>query len=164
MMCSIWMKEVISARKIFTLICSAFTLFLISKLLFTFTVTKPTTTYKEEKELETTDLPEIVVCSEPGFKLEALKKYGYKRGINNYFGDIGKFTGWNGGVGVQKSSQEILEESLIFESQTIGEREKYKVGGLCKHALGECHSFNDQSEDTGLSTWPLYHLQPFHSR
>ena len=121
-MCSIWLQEVFSVRKIFTLVCSAFTLFLISKLLFTFTVTKPTTTYKEEKELETFDLPEVVICSEPGFNLEVLKKYGYRRGINYYFGDIGKFSGWNGGVGVRKSSQEILEESLIFDSQLIGDK------------------------------------------
>ena len=130
-MCSGWLNvEVINTRKFFTLVCFVLTLFLISKLLFTFGVTKPTTTFKEEKELETIDLPEIVVCSDPGFKLETLKKYGYQRGFSYYLGDIlWRFSGWNGGVGVQNSSQEILEESLMFDSQLVNDKRTIKWAG-----------------------------------
>ena len=122
-MCSTWLLEVISTKKTFTLICFSLTLFLISKLLFTFAVTKPTTTYKEEKELETIDLPEIVVCSEPGFKLEVLEKYGYLSGDLYFVGDIEgvqKLSGWNGDVGVENSSHDILEESLVIDTSFIG--------------------------------------------
>ena len=87
-MCSTRLLEIISIRKIFTLICSALTLFLFCKLLFTFSVVKPTTTYKGEKELETIDLPEIVVCADPGFKVEVLENYGYVSGDSYFVGDI----------------------------------------------------------------------------
>ena len=113
-MCSAWLLQVISTRKIFTLICSALTLFLFCKLLFTFAVIKPTTTYKGEKDLETTDFPEIVLCADPGFKLEVLEKYGYRTSSRYFFGQVGNLFGWNGEVGVQNSSLEILEESLMF--------------------------------------------------
>ena len=118
--CSIWLLEFISLRKIFTLVCSALTLFLVFNLLFTFAVTKPTTTYKEEKELESRDLPEIVVCADPVFKLEVLEKYGYKSGdvyfVGDVIGEYKNFSGWNGEANVQYSSHEILEESLVIDT------------------------------------------------
>ena len=77
-MCLTWMVlQVISTRKMFTLVCCVLTFFLISKILFTFAITKPTSTFKGEKELEFFDLPEIVVCPDPGVKFDVLEKYGY---------------------------------------------------------------------------------------
>ena len=117
--CFTWLLAGISARNIFTLICSAFTLFLIGKLLFTATVIKPTSTYKGEKELETIDLPEIVICADPGFKLEVLEKYGYGSGdfyFIGFVGGVGNLTGWNGEDGVENSSLAILEESLVIDN------------------------------------------------
>ena len=77
-MCLTWMVvQVISTRKTFTLVCCVLTFFLISKILFTFAITKPTSTFKGEKELEFFDLPEIVVCPDPGVKFDVLEKYGY---------------------------------------------------------------------------------------
>ena len=65
-------------RKIFKIFCTLLTLLLIGQELFTFVIVKPTTTSKEEKDLESSDLPEVVVCLEPGFDTEVLKNYGYK--------------------------------------------------------------------------------------
>ena len=76
------------AKKILSYLCSFLTVFLICRVLFTCLVTKPTTTYKEEKELTTEDLPEIVVCANPGFKQAVVEKYGYNRGVEYYFGFI----------------------------------------------------------------------------
>ena len=54
-------------KNMFTLLCVTITLFLISDLLVTFLIEKPTTTTKIEKEIETNDLPNVVVCLDPGF-------------------------------------------------------------------------------------------------
>ena len=93
---------------------------LIYQELVTFSVTKPTTTSKEEKKLDTSDLPEVVVCLDPGFDTEIMRKYNYRpiryyRGVN----DERTFVGWNGGKEETKSSREILEEALIVKSQHV---------------------------------------------
>ena len=132
-MCSTWLLEVISAKKIFTLICSALTFFLFCNLLFTFAVSKPTSTYKQEKELETFDLPEIVVCPDPGFKLDVLEKYGYSSGDFYFVGyikkGVQKLYGWNGDVGVENSSRDILEESLVINTPLIGKAKLWQSVG-----------------------------------
>ena len=69
--------EIFTFKNTFTLICSILTLALIYQVLFTYVVEKPTTTSKEEKELEITDLPEVVICLNPGLKYKTLMKYGY---------------------------------------------------------------------------------------
>ena len=126
-----------STKKIFTLVCSALAFYLIYKALFAFSVTKPTTTYKEEKELETIDLPEIVACSDPGLKLEVLERYGYERGINYYFGQggDGRFVGWNGGDGEQDSSDEIFERSLIIDSHLVTDRRLFTTASYTHSGL-----------------------------
>ena len=116
------------------MICSALTFFLFSKLLFTFAVTKPTSTYKQEKGLETFDLPEIVVCPDPGFKLDVLKKYGYSSGDFYFIGyikhkGVPKLYGWNGDVGVENSSRDILEESLVINTPLIGKAKLWQWVG-----------------------------------
>ena len=72
-----WFAEYCSFKKVFTCVCVLLTSFLIFEELFNFLVTKPTTTSTEEKELEVSDLPEVVICVKPGFDHEVLKKYGY---------------------------------------------------------------------------------------
>ena len=69
--------EVLTFKNMFTLTCSILTLALICQVLLTFAVTRPTTTSKEEKELEIADLPEVVVCLDPGLNFETLEKNGY---------------------------------------------------------------------------------------
>ena len=120
-MCYRLLLELCSFRNIFKFICTLLTLFLICQELFTFTVTKPTTTSKEEKGLETRDLPEVVICLEPGFDSKTLGKYGYNS--NQYYRGLmnGKFIGWNGREWEAKSSSEILEEALIVKSQHIND-------------------------------------------
>ena len=159
-----WVLEFITMKKIFTFGCSALTLFLISRLFYTVVVLKPTTTYKEEKGLETIDIPEILICLDPGFDINVLKVYGYERGFDYYKGDIpkyykdyfngnipkGLFYGWNGENDVQMSSIEILEESLLIKKNaSIGGRffsnnRKTGVSATVRNLVypfGRCFSF-----------------------
>ena len=94
-------------KNAFTLLCSAITLLLIYQLVVTFVVEKPTTTAKLEKKLEKSDLPQVVVCMDPGLNSLALKKFGYHD--TSYF--EGKlqphsslFVGWNGDAFANKSA------------------------------------------------------------
>ena len=57
--------------------CLAITLVLIFELLHEFVAERPTTTAKLKKQLEITDLPDVVVCMDPGFDSKTLEKYGY---------------------------------------------------------------------------------------
>ena len=115
--------ELFSLRKVFKLSCTLLTLFLVGQALYTFLVIRPTTISKEEKELEIVDLPELVICLEPGFDLKVLENYGYNP--HSYF--MGKmdfdqpFVGWNGRNEEIKSSHEILEEALIVNNRHINE-------------------------------------------
>ena len=87
----------------------------------TFAAIKPTSTFNEEKALKTRDLPETVVCIEPGFDHDVLQKFGYKFGNTYLRGSIGgtKFVGWNG-VGIENSSSHgILEEALRLNASCL---------------------------------------------
>ena len=90
-------------KNVFTIICSILTSYLICDVLLTYVVEKPTTTSREEKELEITDLPEVVVCLDPGLNYESLEKNGYHGTYVS--GEVeGHFVGWNGGENQNKSS------------------------------------------------------------
>ena len=105
-----------------TLLCSAITLLLIYQLVITFVVEKPTTAAKLVKSLEKSDLPEVVVCMQPGLNSLALKNLGYH--IYSYFrgalqpstvtNSASPLIGWNGDAFENKSSHEILEEALLL--------------------------------------------------
>ena len=72
-----WLRNHLSLKNLLTLVCGSLALFLIYQEFVTLTVTKPTTTSREERELETSDLPEVVVCLVPGFDRHVTKKYNY---------------------------------------------------------------------------------------
>ena len=79
-------------RNFLKLTCALLTLFLICQELFTFVVEKPTTTSREEKVFDFKDIPEVVICLEPGIDTKVLKKYGYKQVPFYYKGVVdGKF-------------------------------------------------------------------------
>ena len=104
-------------KNIFTVVCFAITLMLILELFYVFVEEMPTTTANLEEQLSTNDLPDVVVCMDPGFGSETSRKYGYKgygyfMGQTDYWG--GKFVGWNGDENQTKSSREILEEILLL--------------------------------------------------
>ena len=108
-MCYNWLLlELFSLRKVLKYICTLLTLCLVCQELFTFVVVKPTSTSKEEKEIDITDLPEVVICLDPGFEGRkegrVLKKYGYGGWLSNFYrGSIDdEFVGWNGRKGVLK--------------------------------------------------------------
>ena len=61
-------------KNVFTVLCATITLFMICQLFITFVVKKPTTSSKEEKELEITDLPKVAICMEHGFNNVTLNK------------------------------------------------------------------------------------------
>ena len=106
-------------KSIFKALCFAITVLLIYQLFVTYTTEKPTTTTKIEKELETKDLPNVVVCLDPGFSNASAIKYGYQ--VSFYWAGLTlsgesdiKFVGWNGDGSENKSSLEILEEMFLF--------------------------------------------------
>ena len=99
-----------------TLLSSALTLILICQVLYSFLVTRPTTTSQEEKSLSTEDLPETVICMEPGLDSGVLKKRGYN--VTTYWRgsmDRRKFVGWNGDGNGNKSSHALLKEALTVD-------------------------------------------------
>ena len=128
----LWLKNHISFKNSFKLVCFSLTLLLIYQESVKFSVTKPTTTSTEEKDLETSDLPEVVLCPVPGFNDEVIYKYGYSN-VAYYRGLVGSkngktyvrtFVGWNGRTEQNRSSNEILEEILTIDSQLINAQGK----------------------------------------
>ena len=118
------LQSLCSAKNIFTAVCTILTALLIFKELFSFAVLRPTNTYQEEKQLDRSDLPEVVVCPDPAFDLDDLRKHGYEKTYSYYRGsaDGTKFLGWNGGEGVGNlSSEKILEDVLIVDKSLSGE-------------------------------------------
>ena len=94
-------------RNIFIVLCSAITLLLLCQLLLNFAIEKPTTTTTIEKKLETTDLPDVLICMAPGFDNFTLNKYGY-HSTAYYRGVLqprasSPFVGWNGGIHVNNT-------------------------------------------------------------
>ena len=111
-------------KNVFALVCTILSALLIFQELFSFAVTRPTITYQEEKELDRSDLPEVVVCPDPGFDSDDLRKHGYEKTYSYYRGsaDGTKFLGWNGGEKVRNlSSHDILEDVLILDNSLSGE-------------------------------------------
>ena len=105
----------ISFKTAFTILCSFLTLGLIFQVMFTYVVTKPTSTSREEKKLEIADLPEVVVCLDPGLDYESLFKYHGYQGTEYWRGALntsGRFIGWNGREEENKSSHDILKDAF----------------------------------------------------
>ena len=119
-MCRNWFLDFCSFKIVFKVICALLTLFLICQELFTFVVEKPSTTSREEKDIDINDIPEVVICLEPGFDTKVLEKYGYND-VGLYYKGIvdGEFVGWNGNKNKTKPSIDILEEALIVQNQHI---------------------------------------------
>ena len=93
-----WLQNHLNAKNGFTLVCVSLTMLLIYQELVNFSVTKPTSTSKEEKKLDTSDLPEVVVCLDPGFDTEIKHRYNYRP--SRYYKGLNEehtFVGWNGG-------------------------------------------------------------------
>ena len=117
-----WLQNHLNVKNGLTLVCLSLTLFLLYQELVTFSVTKPTVTSKEVKKLDTGDLPEVVVCLDPGFDSAIMRKYNYLP--NKYYKGQNvedTFVGWNGGRTENKSSKNILEEILTFKTQFIND-------------------------------------------
>ena len=106
-------------KNFFSLICTVLTLVMVGQELNTFSIERPTTVSTEEGDIKKADLPEVVICTEPGLDLEEHDKYGYERDVY-YRGshDGKKFVGWNG-VNNEKPSQEILEEVLRIKNTSL---------------------------------------------
>ena len=106
-------------KNIFTAVCTVLTLLLIFQELYSFVVLKPTSISGEEKVLEASDLPEVVICADPGLDPKAIEKYGYDRD-KYYRGSIDgdKFIGWKGSQ-KKKAVLDILEEVLIMKSTNL---------------------------------------------
>lgn len=120
-MCSDWSQDLFGLKKVFKFICTLLTILLLFQESFNFLVTKPKVTSNAEKDLDITDLPEVVICLEPGLNTAVVGKYGYKEHYDMGSVDGKKFVGWNGNENVTKSSNEIFEEALIVKTQHINE-------------------------------------------
>ena len=112
-------------QSIFKVLCLAISFVLIYQLIIAFVVEKPTTATNLDEELQITDLPEVVVCMDPGFNSSALTKYGYDNDAWFYWKGTrhlseNSFVGWNGDKYYNKSSHEIMEESLLFPPESQG--------------------------------------------
>ena len=131
-MCLTKFLSLCSLEKVFKFACTVLTLILIGQEVVNFAITKPTVTSMEEKDLEIDDIPEVLICIEPGLDKEVLKKYGYNRSALYYRGSQAQaypgrrangradhFIGWNGDKNETKSSLEILEEALIIKHEHI---------------------------------------------
>ena len=167
MLCT-WFGRLLNLKYLFTSLCIGLTLLLIYQELVNFVIIRPTSNSFEEKKLETTDIPEVVLCVDPGFNSKVLNKYGYKA-VTYYRGTMGyrtPFVGWNGGENETKSSQEILEEALTPESRFLndstlvgalftGDHVKYIAGEsnlrTLAYPFGLCRSFTPPHE-TNLSS------------
>ena len=133
-------------KNIFTAVCLAVSLVLVLQLLFVFVEEKPTSTSYLDEELEITDLPEVVVCMNPGFNKTTSLKYGYNNNYYYYYYWAGysrakQFVRWNGYKYYNKSSREILEEALLLhQSQGLVSRCQYfeKMEDL-KDARSHCN-------------------------
>ena len=93
-----WLRKHMNVKNCLTFVCVSLTILLIYKELVTFSVTKPTATSKEEEKLDTSNLPEVVVCLDPGFDVGIMRKYSYLperyyKGEN----DNKTFVGWKNG-------------------------------------------------------------------
>ena len=126
-MCSLWPQQLFGFRKVLTFLCTILTLLLIYQELVAFTITRPTSNFQEEKKLETMDIPEVVLCFEPGFDSKVLSRYGYN--IDTYYRGAkskrGSFVGWNGDKNKTKTSKDILEEVLVVDSQILNKRNSF---------------------------------------
>ena len=120
-MCYDWLLGFFSLKKVFKLVCTLLAILLIYQECFNFLVTKPKVTTNTEKDLNISDLPEVVICLKPGFDTAVLEKYGYKEHYDMGSIDGKKFIGWNGNENLTRSSSEILEEALIVKRQHISE-------------------------------------------
>ena len=108
-----WFWKYFTVRNFVTLICSLLTIYLTYQEMYTFLIIKPTGTAKEEKQLKTADLPEVVVCMDPPIDLNELRQYGYDSHYYRGSIDGDKFVGWNGDENENKSSFDILEDVLV---------------------------------------------------
>ena len=127
----------INLKNMFTVLCSILTMLLIYQLLLTYLVKKPTTTSEQKKDLELSDLPEVVVCLEPGLNSSALEQNGYHptmywRGVLQLEGQ--DFVGWNGGKDTNKTSRDILNEALLIKD--VNKTELVRYNGYSTNDFG----------------------------
>ena len=88
-------KPVVKDYRILKLIFTIFGLWLISYSIYTFVVVKPTYTSNEQREKGVEDFPEIIICPEPTFDINALTSRGYEGDYFQYFVGSPEF-GWAG--------------------------------------------------------------------
>ena len=90
-------RRIVTPSNLLTLLCTLFTLFLLLREVYHFTITKPTSTSFEHRDLSPEDFPDIMVCIKPAFNRDIALKYGYQG--NLYYrgsSDGTMFVGWSG--------------------------------------------------------------------
>ena len=117
-MCFPWIRKHSTLRNFFSFTCSLLTVLLICQELYNYEVVRPTSASKEEKELRSSDIPDTVICADPGFDSDVLEKYGYTA-TTYYRGSMDEknFVGWNGHKNESNSAHAIMEESFIVDKE-----------------------------------------------
>ena len=125
-------RELLTVSNLFTLICTGLTCYLLAQVVIKFAITKPTSTSEELVELDLTTFPDVVVCLDPPFDLDALARFGYKP--TDYFsGRVdGSFVGWNGADGKYNSTHILnsvlavkTDEDIFNHIYFVDQTEKY---------------------------------------
>ena len=107
-------------KNIFSLICTILTGYLIGRALFSFVVTKPTSTSDEIVKFDAETFPNVVICGDPAIDQNLSRRYGYQEpsvywlGQNGSYGE--NFVGWNGVEG-QKNSTELRDDLLNMKME-----------------------------------------------
>ena len=76
-----WLFKQLTLRNLLTSLCAILSALMILQELYNFMIVKPTTAAKEEKEMMFSDIPETVICANPGFHSTVLARYGYGNGF-----------------------------------------------------------------------------------
>lgn len=101
-------------KLVFTVLASC----LIIDLFYSYFVLKPTYTSNEKRKMSVEDFPEIILCPQPSFDLNAVESRGYKGQMNYFFGsnDLGvKQIGWAGN-NKSEDAKKVFEEISIMKS------------------------------------------------
>ena len=135
---------ILKEYRILKFLFSVFGIYLIVEEFYTFIVKKPTFTSLEKRELEPSDFPEILVCPEQSFDLDALKYVGYGKPSKYFEGSLinhEKQFNWAGKkaenienvkktmnqISTLKSSKDCpFSQRAVFKNSTWWPRDKMK--------------------------------------
>ena len=127
-------KYLLKDYKILKLIFTILGFYLIAEEFCTFFVRKPTYTSYEKRDISGEDFPEIMLCPEPSFDLNALKSIGFKGPANYFEGRLPANTRWINFAGNKSENIQNIKKTRNLIS-TLKSRDDcpYAYKGLFKN-------------------------------